>query len=261
MTKADVLVDKNGRPRSAATMPEFRKGKPNANKGKKFPAEPPTDEEVLTLIDGRSRTSAIGKRDRAIIALLWRSGLRIQEALDLHIRDLNFGAATIHVRHGKGDKDRFVIMDPFGWEFITPWLEHRAKLPGVLAESGPVFCTVSKPAIGGPIASPQVRSMLKRTAEIAGIQKRIHPHGLRHAAAVGMYEETGDLRVVSAQLGHSNMAITDRYVNHMSTAKRAEIIGGRPDPRGLVDLDPTSVITDAISAAADAVQRKAGESR
>lgn len=227
-----TLVDKNGRPRSAATLPEFRQGRKPANAGLRFPPEPLTTEEVLTLIAGRSRTSSSGLRDRALIALLWRSGLRIQEALDLQVRDLNFGAATIHVRHGKNDKARLVVMDPFGWEFIAPWLARRAKLPGVLTESGYVFCTIARPHCGSPLGSPQVRTMLTRTARAAGIQRRVHPHGFRHTHAADLANEGVDLRVIQRQLGHESLSVTDRYVNHLTPGVLAEVIGGRPDPRG-----------------------------
>lgn len=233
---AGVLLDRAGRPRTAATTPGFRKGQAPPNKGRTYPPEPLSVQDVLILIDGCSRTSATGLRDRALIATLWRSGLRISEALALQVRDLNYGATTLHVRHGKGDKARFVAMDPFAWAHIAPWLAARAKLPGVLAESGPVFCAIMAPLTGGPIGSAQVRVMLKRVAAQAGIQKRVHPHGLRHTHATELFDEGTDLRVIQKQLGHTSLQVTDRYVNHLSPRAQVEAIAARRSPRELEAL-------------------------
>lgn len=225
-----VLTDRCGRTRSPATMPEFRKGRKPGNAGHTYPPEPLTPDEVLLLIQGCSKTCATGLRNRALIATLWRSGLRVSEALDLHVRDLNFGAATIHVRHGKGDKSRFTVMDEFGWEYIAPWLAKRAKLPGVDESKGYVFCTIAKPVTGGRMASSSVRKTLKDLAEFAGIDKRVHPHGLRHTFAASLADEEVELRVIQALLGHTSLNTTDRYVSHLSPQKVRHVIAARPRP-------------------------------
>jgi integrase/recombinase XerD len=224
------LVDALGRRRSPATLPGFRRGRPNGNLGKRFPPETLSPAEIMLLIDGQARASASGLRHRALIALLWRSGLRIQEALDLEIRDLNFGAATIHVRRGKGDKARRVVMDPFGWEYIAPWLAKRAELQGVNPDHGLVFCVTDGPTKGGPLGSPHVRTMLKQTAKQAGMTRRVAPHLFRHTMACEMFDEGIDLRVIQRQLGHTSLAVTDRYVNHLSPKAQYEAITVRPAP-------------------------------
>lgn len=196
-----------------------------------LPARINTTDDVLTLIQGQSRTSATGLRNRALIALLWRSGLRVGcEALKLQIADLNFGAATIHVRKGKNSKARIAIMDPFGWDHLTPWLAARGKLEGVDAHSGIVFCTIARPVTGGPLAASSVRKMLRDTADAAGLARRVTPHTFRHTMAAGMFDEGTDLRVISRQLGHANIAITDTYVNHLPTATMVAAISERPRP-------------------------------
>jgi len=252
-----VLVDKNGRKRSAATHPEFRRGKPNCNSGKTLKNVPIKPEHVLMLIDARSRTSMTGKRDRGLIGTLYRSGGRISEVLNLEICDLNREAGTVEIRNGKGGKDRTVVMDAFGWEFVDEWLPARAKLPGVSAHSGYVFCTVAKPNPGARLGSPQVRTMLKRAARMSGIEHRCNPHSFRTAMACEIYEETGDLRVVSDQLGHSNIATTHIYLNYLSPARRIEIISGRKDPReAFEEPEPPASPSDAL-ALADLVRRRA----
>lgn len=247
------LVDKLGRKRSPATLPGFRKGQPNGNKGKRFRAETLTPEQILLLISGQSRTSATGLRHRAWIATSWRSGMRIAESLDLQIADLNFGAATIHIRRGKGDKDRRVIMDPFGWEFLTPWLACRAELPGVDPHSGYVFCVADGPTRGGQLGSPTIRTMLKHTARMSGITDRVAPHLLRHSHACELFEAGIDLRVISAQLGHADLAITAHYLNHLSPKAQHDAISSRPSP--LVEMEAPR---PALSDVADAVRAAAG---
>lgn len=224
-----TMYDALGRKRSPATLPGFRKGIPNGNKGKRFRAETLTTEEIMLLISGQNRESASGLRHRALIALLWRSGLRIQEALDLQMADLNFGAATIFVRRGKGDKDRRVVMDPFGWEYIAPWLARRAKFAN--PNHGYVFCVTDGPTKGTrPMGSAAVRTMLKHTAEMSGITRRVAPHLFRHTHACELFEEGVDLRVIQRQLGHASLAVTDRYLNHLSPKAQVEAISTRPTP-------------------------------
>src|SRR3954465_13694111 len=92
--------------RSPVTYPDYRRGKPPANKGKKYPPEPLTDEEVFALLDACSPRSATGLRHRALIVVLWRAGLRISEALALYPKDVDVAGRTIRVLHGKGDQHR-----------------------------------------------------------------------------------------------------------------------------------------------------------
>jgi len=108
-------------------------------------------------------------RNRALIAVLWRCGLRISEAL----RDVDLEAGTVRVRHGKGDKSRTVGIDEQTAALLARWIDRRRKLsPGARA---PIFCTLA----GGRIDSSYVRRLLPRLAAKAGINRRVHAHGLR----------------------------------------------------------------------------------
>src|SRR4051794_24990464 len=106
----EVLLDAAGRRRSPATMPGFHAGRPPRNKGCRYPADPPTVEEIVAVMrtagDGRH---ACGLRGR--IAVLWRAGLRIQEALALNESDLDHRRGALLVRRGKGGRRREVGMD------------------------------------------------------------------------------------------------------------------------------------------------------
>lgn len=214
--RVPALVDKNGRPRSIATMPGFRKGQKPGNWGKTYHPELLTIDEVQILIMGRSRTANSGLRDRALIALLFGSGLRIAEALDLLPGDItvNDGKYRVLVRCGKGSKRRVVGLAPDAVPHLDAWLERRTEI-GVDKHSR-LFCTIAQPNVGGPLGSPQVRTMLKRIATAAGIDKRVNPHLFRHTLAVEMTRRGTPLPIVSRQLGHSNVATTSIYLRGLS---------------------------------------------
>ena len=91
------------------------------------------------------------------------------------------------------------------------WLEVRAKR-GINGRNRPLFCTLD----GKPVDASYVRRMLKRMASRAGIEKRVHPHGLRHTGARELLSEGVDVGVISKQLGHTSIATTARYLDHIS---------------------------------------------
>jgi site-specific recombinase XerD len=89
-------------------------------------------------------------------------------------KDLNAGAGTLRVLHGKGDKARLVGLDAGAWAILQLWLARRTEI-GIKGRS-PVFCTLR----GEPMKAPYIRALLPRLARKAGIEKRVHAHGLRH---------------------------------------------------------------------------------
>jgi site-specific recombinase XerC len=125
---SELLLDRAGRRRSPATMPGFHAGRPPRNKGIRYPADPPKVEEIIAVM----RTAGDGphgRRLRGLIVVLWRAGLRIQEALSLGEADLDQRRGSLLVRHGKGGRRREVGMDSWAWEQLQPWLETRLALP------------------------------------------------------------------------------------------------------------------------------------
>lgn len=222
------------RPRSPITLPGYRKGQPPKNAGRKFPAEPLTRDEVDRLLAACSPTSSAGIRNRALIVVIWRAGLRIAEAIALMPRDIDLRAGTIRVRHGKGDKSRLVGIDAQACAVIERWMERRRELG--LTVSHPIFAVYSRGhggAFGKPIYSSYVRDMLKRLARKAGVERRVHPHGFRHTMAFEMASESLPLDVIRMQLGHSSIRITARYVEHLNPvavieAMRARTWNGTP---------------------------------
>ena len=134
---SELLLDAAGRRRSPATLPEFHAGRPPRNKGMRYPADPPTIEEIVTVMRHAS-DGVHGRRLRGLIVVLWRAGLRICEALALAEADLDPRRGSLLVRRGKGGRRREVGMDDWAWEQLEPWLPARVKLP-----VGPLFCIVN----------------------------------------------------------------------------------------------------------------------
>jgi integrase len=123
-----VLLDAAGRRRSVATLPGHHCGRAPRNKGMRYPADPPTVEEIIAVMR-HAGDRAHGLRLRGLIVVLWRAGLRISEALALTESDLDEARGAILVRHGKNDKRREVGMDQWGWELLRPWLAYRIQMP------------------------------------------------------------------------------------------------------------------------------------
>ena len=125
-------------------------------------------------------------------------------------KDLNPTAGTIRLLHGKGDKARTVGLDPAAWAILQRWLDKRKQLG--ISGHRPLICTLA----GGPLKDAYVRSLLPRLARKAGIDKRVHAHGLRHTMAVELRQEGVDVGIISKQLGHSNISTTSRYLDHIA---------------------------------------------
>ena len=194
-------VDCAGRRRSPATLPGYHRGRPPRNKGLRYPADPPTVEEIISVMRAAGE-SPDGVRLRGVIVVLWRAGLRISEALALNESDLDSERGAVLVAHGKGDKRREVGMDRWAWEQLNPWLELRATLP-----VGSLFCVLRGPTRGRPCSAPGIRVQLHTAARAAGVRRRVAPHQLRHAHAVEMSREGVPLLVIQRQLGHADLGI------------------------------------------------------
>lgn len=171
----------------------------------KYPPEPLTTDECRRLIGACSPRCPTGLRNRALIVTLWRGGLRCAESLSLYPRDLDDG--ILRIRKGKGGKYRTVALDPEAWAVLTTWLERKARL-GI---GGPVFSTLR----GEPMQTSYVRSLFKRLGKRANIAKRCHAHGLRHSFASNLADEKVDIRIIQRALGHSSLATSARYIDHI----------------------------------------------
>jgi site-specific recombinase XerD len=218
------LLDAAGRRRSPATLPGFHTGRAPRNKGMRYPADPPTVEEIVAVLHAAGNTIH-GQRLRALIVVLWRARLRISEALALAEADLDPRRGAVPVRRGKGGRRREVGMDDWAWQELQPWLTVRLELP-----VGPLFCVITGPTCGRPWSIAAARAHLRTTAATAGVRRRFAPHQLRHAHAVELAHEGVPLVVIQRQLGHSNLGITSVYLQGIDNAEIIEAVHARRAP-------------------------------
>ena len=195
--------------------------RPSMIKGKRYPVEILTDDEVKSLINACSNRWPTGIRNRALIVIMYRAGLRISEALALKPKDINFEAGTIRILNGKGGESRTVALDPAAFAFIARWLDVR-KARGIGGYST-VFCTLE----GGIIHTSYIRVMLKRIGKRANIEKRVHPHQLRHTLAAQLAQEGVPINAIQKQLGHSSLVTTIQYLDRIQPLELIDIIQAR----------------------------------
>jgi integrase/recombinase XerD len=207
------LLDRRGNVRSPITLPAYHAGKPPANKGRKYPPEVLTADECYRLMDACG-TRPAGDRNRALIATMWRAGLRCAEACALYPKDVELDRGRITVLNGKGSKRRVCAIDPGGAEILRAWEARRIEVG--IPRTDAYFCVVTGASKGLPISTEQVRETFKRLRPIAGIEKRVHPHGLRHSFAAYLAELGVPLMHIQAALGHTSLAVTERYVSHLN---------------------------------------------
>lgn len=183
-----------------------------ADTGRKRAAEILTDDEVRAILAQCSRTAPTGIRDRALITLMYRTGLRLEETLALKPSDINRGGHTVAVLHGKGDRQRTVGIGDGALATLDLWLAARRQhVPG---RPRYLFCTLA----GSPLSQQHMRQMLKRRAAHAGVDKRVHPHMLRHTWAFSQVQSGTPVTTIQQQLGHSTLAVTDTYLKHLAPA-------------------------------------------
>jgi site-specific recombinase XerD len=202
------------RRRSPATMPGYHAGRPPRNKGIRCPADPPTIDEIVAVMRHTS-DDRHGRRLHAMIIVLSRAGLRIQEALAVAEHDLDHRRGSILVRSGKGGRRREVGMDEWGWEQLHPWVTARAELP-----VGRLFCIMDGPTRGRPWSSAAVRAEFRRVAARVGVRRRFAPHQLRHAHALELARERVSLNIIQRQLAHTNPA-RSRSISKGSIPRRS----------------------------------------
>jgi site-specific recombinase XerD len=184
-------------------------GQAPANKDRKFRAQVLSRAEMDALIGACSAVSRTGIRNRALITVLYRGGLRIAEALALRAADIDPARGTVRIMDGKGHKPRTAGLDPSAMASVQRWIDAR-KAAGI--RNGTLFCTLA----GGPLSAQYVRAMMRRAADHAGIDKRVAPHQLRHTHAAELVAEGVPMPIIRDQLGHSSLAVTDRYLRDVA---------------------------------------------
>lgn len=160
-----------------------------------------------------------------MIAVLYRGGLRISEALALTETDVDRARGSVLIRHGKGDRRREVRMDDWGFEHLNRWLAHRVELP-----VGPLFCIIDGPTRGRAWPSTAVRGELRTLAAQAGVRRRFAPHQLRHAHAAKLAREGVPINIIQRQLGHTDLGTTSTYLQGIDPSEIVNTVHSRHPP-------------------------------
>ncbi|MHB8424558.1 MAG: tyrosine recombinase XerC [Gammaproteobacteria bacterium] len=145
-------------------------------------------------------------RDRAIMELLYSSGLRLAELISLELHDVDLHDATVRIT-GKGSKTRIVPVGRQALAALADWLKLRVQL------AKPEDTALFVGPCGGRLSPRSVQARLKRWGIAQGVQQGIHPHLFRHSFASHLLESSGDLRAVQELLGHANISTTQVYTH------------------------------------------------
>jgi len=169
-------------------------------------------EELARLFEQPNTGNEVGLRDRAILELLFSSGLRVSELANLNKDSINLKRREFMVR-GKGQKDRPIFISENATDWVNKYLEGRKDTSKALFIR---YSGTKKPDLSGNYLRLTVRSvqrLVSRYAKLAGITKHVSVHTLRHSFATDLLMNGSDIRAVQAMLGHSNIATTQIYTH------------------------------------------------
>ena len=175
------------------------------------PIDAQTIDEMLASLDETDKPL----RNRALVTLLFATGLRISECLSLKIKDMSRDFLTIT---GKGGKERIVPVIPAARQAVERYLETR---PGDSAD-----------ALVFPFTAREAQNMVKRAREKLGLPDTVTPHALRHSFATALLKNGADLRVIQQLLGHSSLTTTQRYAE--LDIKQLLDVHGKAKPESVV---------------------------
>jgi integrase/recombinase XerD len=188
-----------------------------------------TEAQVEALLAGPDTGSPLGLRDRAMLELMYASGLRVSELVGLKVFNVSPSEQVLRV-FGKGGKERLV---PYG-EVASAWLARylQEARPGLLAgrPSDDLFITLRGAKAGSAMSRVMFWMIVKRYALAAGIRVALSPHTLRHAFATHLLNHGADLRAVQMLLGHADISTTTIYT-HVAR-ERLKALHARHHPRG-----------------------------
>ena len=173
-----------------------------------------TREEMTRLIEYNYPQNLKGLRDRAIIEMLYSSGVRVGELISLKIKDMDFKGKTVNVL-GKGKKERLL---PVTTQAIDSIENYLLKRPTGKDKDSIIFCNLK----GEPITERGVQYIIDTLARNCGIYRKITPHMLRHSFATHFLENGMNLRYLQALLGHSNLSTTEIYT-HLSIEELTKV--------------------------------------
>lgn len=180
-------------------------------------------DDAKKLLSQPNTKCPTGLRNRAMLELMYRGGLRCGEVLGLTVADIKTDEQRVDVRHTKRDKSRAVFVPELAMFWIERWMEKR-ELLGLDKKTNLVFCTLH----GDEVSARYVRQMVDRIAERAGVDKQqVSPHVFRHTFATELLEEGFSIREVQEALGHSSISTTEVYLHVRPEEMRQKMLARR----------------------------------
>ncbi|AKI98005.1 site-specific tyrosine recombinase/integron integrase [Kosmotoga pacifica] len=175
-------------------------------------------EEVQRILNAFPNTH-LGRRNRAIIALMYYCGLRVSEVCSLSIRDISLESdPLVRVKSGKGNKDRIVPLTPDAVRILNEYLLYREKFPDANGHTR-LFVGIH----GEPLTRKSVNKMLQNHVKKIFPDKHFHPHIFRHSCATHLLQRGASIKVVQEILGHANISTTSIYLHITDREKREAV--------------------------------------
>ena len=211
-------------PAAEVEVPRVPKGLP----------KPLTEEEVAALLDTVSGDDAIARRDRAILEVLYGTGLRISELVGLHLSDLDLDGGLLRA-FGKGSKERIVPIGRFARDALTDYLSPAGRdqlAPERWARRGDAEAVFLNQR-GGSLSRQGAWQIVRSHGERAGLGDRLSPHVLRHSCATHMLNHGADIRAVQELLGHASLSTTQIYTLVSTERLRSVYDAAHPRATGI----------------------------
>ena len=184
-----------------------------------------SEHDIEALLDAPETSAILGARDKAMLEVLYASGLRVSELVNLSTDQVNLQRGVIRVT-GKGNKERLVPLGEEARDWLTRYLQHSRITLLSERQSNDLFITNRAAAM----TRQAFWHIIKRYAKKAGIDKHLSPHTLRHAFATHLLNHGADLRVIQLLLGHSDLSTTQIYT-HVANERLKEL-HAKFHPRG-----------------------------
>ncbi|MDF2039702.1 tyrosine recombinase XerC [Bacillus sp. CMF12] len=167
------------------------------------------EEEMKQLFDACETSTPLGQRNKALLELLYATGIRVSECSQIRLKDLDMYLSTVLVR-GKGSKERYVPFGSFAQDALDTYINHGRK---ELLSNGNVQDNLFLNARGGPLTARGIRTILDKIIEKSSLSGKIHPHMLRHTFATHLMANGADMRTVQELLGHAFLSSTQVYTH------------------------------------------------
>ena len=179
--------------------------------------------EAARLVSAPDESDGLGLRDRALLEVIYAAGLRVSEARDLNVGDINLETKELRVR-GKGSKQRVVLIGEAAHRALSRYLLEVRPTIATQESGSAVFLNRS----GGRLSQRSIQSKVRKYSTMTGLRTDVHTHTIRHSFATHLLEGGADLRVVQELLGHASPATTQIYTHVTQTQARQAYLAAHP---------------------------------